>query len=115
VKYGPRGQTVSVRVRAAGDEVQIEVADEGPGIPAADRESIWLPYQRGRSARHTAGSGIGLAIVRDIVQQHGGRASIGEAPGGRGALFVVALPIAAGQTDMAAKKATQPVAQPVAG
>ena len=100
VKYGPAGQTVRVRVAPAGGEVRIEVADEGPGVPAAERESVWRPYQRGGTAGHAAGSGIGLAIVRDVAAQHGGRAWIDEpgvggrvpGAGGRGAVFVVAFP-----------------------
>lgn len=98
VKYGPVGQTVRVGVCAVDGEVRISVADEGPGVPAAEREAVWRPYQRGRNPGHTAGSGIGLAIVRDVAEQHGGRAWIEESGvGGGGALFVVALP-AAGPT-----------------
>ena len=99
VKYGPRGQTVRVRlrgpvVRGAGGpgDVQIEIADEGPGIPPADRERIWRPYQRGGDVRGVAGSGVGLSVVHDVVEQHGGRAWVEDAPAGRGARFVVMLP-----------------------
>jgi signal transduction histidine kinase len=94
VKYGPTGQTIRVRVRPVGTEVRVEITDEGPGIAERDRESVWLPYQRGSSASHVAGSGIGLAIVRDIAQQHGGRAWFAEPTDGRGALFVAAFPFA---------------------
>ncbi|MGZ8378728.1 MAG: sensor histidine kinase [Gemmatirosa sp.] len=92
VKYGPAGQTVQVRLRHDAGTVRLEVADEGPGVPAAERESVWRPYQRGSGARHAAGSGIGLAVVRDVAAQHGGRAWIEATPDARGATFVVALP-----------------------
>ncbi|MEP6732070.1 MAG: HAMP domain-containing sensor histidine kinase [bacterium] len=90
VKYGPTGQTIHVGVRAAGGDVYIEVADEGPGVPVADRERVWRAYARGRTAGHTAGSGLGLSIVHDVVAQHGGRAWIADAE--QGAVFVIALP-----------------------
>jgi signal transduction histidine kinase len=93
VKYGPTGQTVRVRVRPSGGGVRLEIRDEGPGVSAADRETIWRPYQRGRTAGHTSGSGIGLAIVRDVVEQHGGRAWVALPDGAPGALFVVELPV----------------------
>ncbi len=92
VKYGPTGQEVRVAAHVVGGEVHIEVADKGPGVAAGDRESVWRAYARGRSAGHTAGSGLGLFIVRDVATQHGGRAWIADSPGG--ASFVIALPIA---------------------
>ena len=92
VKYGPTGQTVRVAVGVVGREVRIAVSDEGPGVPLAERESVWRPYRRGLAVGHTAGSGIGLAVVHDVVTNHGGRAWIDDAPG-TGASVVVALPI----------------------
>jgi signal transduction histidine kinase len=93
VKYGPRGQTVRVRLQRDGRDVRLEVADEGPGIAEAERERIWQPYQRGGTAGHTAGSGIGLSVVRDLVALHGGRAWVAPTPPGEiGARIVVTLP-----------------------
>ena len=99
VKYGPRDQTVllrlaSARVRgsAGAGEVRIEITDEGPGIPAADRERIWRPYQRGSTVGGIAGSGVGLSVVHDVVAQHGGRAWVEDSPAGQGSRFVVTLP-----------------------
>jgi signal transduction histidine kinase len=97
VKYGPSGQTVRVRVHTLGDEVRIEVTDAGPGVPLAERESVWRAYRRGKTVGHMAGSGIGLAVVRDVVGQHAGRAWIADAPGDCGTRFVVAFPIAHGE------------------
>jgi len=116
VKYGPKGQMVRVRARVCGDtgirgygdtdRVRIEVVDEGPGIPAAERERVWRPYQRGTTGDQTAGSGIGLSVVHDVVMQHGGRAWVEDAPSGHGARFVVTLPAL---PDIAAPDASEDV------
>ena len=113
VKYGPAGQTVQVQVGLAGTDVRIAIRDEGPGIPAADRVKVWKPYQRGRTAGHNAGSGIGLAVVRDVAMAHGGRAWIDEPTTGRGALFVISLP-AAGTREATAPRAV-PSPEPLPG
>jgi signal transduction histidine kinase len=93
VKYGPRGQRVRVRLAAQGRGVQLSVSDEGPGVPPAERERIWQPYRRLRRDAESAagGSGIGLSVVRDLVELHGGEVAVGDAPGG-GARFEVWLP-----------------------
>jgi signal transduction histidine kinase len=96
VKYGPLGQTVTITVRRAGDRARIIVDDEGPGIPPEYRNRIWEPYQRLESAvdAAVAGSGIGLAVVAQLVALHGGRAWAEGAPG-KGARFLVELPLGA--------------------
>jgi signal transduction histidine kinase len=73
----------------------IEVADDGPGIPAADRERIFDRFVRLDESRHrgAGGTGLGLAIVREIVSAHGGTVTITTAPTG-GALFRITLPYA---------------------
>ncbi len=70
--------------------VSIEVADAGPGIPAEDREKLFLPY----FTTKPQGTGLGLAIVTRILADHGGRVRVREAPGG-GASFVLELPLGA--------------------
>ena len=99
-KFGPRGQTVRLTMEQADDRARIAVEDEGPGIPLADRERIWSPYVRLRREKSAAneGSGIGLAVVRELTQLHGGSAVVQDAPGG-GARFVIELPIAAPSND----------------
>ena len=97
-KYGPAGQTISVGAAAApatsGSRVRLWVEDQGPGIPASERDRVWEPYVRlSRDAESaTGGSGIGLAVVRELVGLHGGAAWIEAAGAGGGARVVVELP-----------------------
>lgn len=92
VKYGPAGQTVRVSLVRADSCVRVTVTDEGPGVPAGERDAVWTPFFRGTaaSAQGAGGSGIGLAIVRDLVTQMGGRIEI--VPSTKGAAFQVELP-----------------------
>ena len=92
-KYGPPGQTITVGSTRTGDAVRIWLDDEGPGVSPADRARAWEPYVRlARDAdRGTGGSGIGLAVVRELVEMHGGRCAMEASPGG-GVRVVVTLP-----------------------
>jgi signal transduction histidine kinase len=99
VKYGPGGQTIAVSVEGRNGVVRVAVADHGPGIPPAERDRVWEPYVRGEGAtvRAVGGSGIGLSVVRDVVEQHGGRAWIEDTAGG-GTTVIVELPALAEAT-----------------
>ncbi|MFI8183209.1 ATP-binding protein [Actinacidiphila glaucinigra] len=92
-----RHATGSVAVRVTRDArwAVLEVTDDGPGIPEADRERVFDRFIRldESRTRDAGGAGLGLAIVRDIVQRHGGHADAGSAPQG-GALLRVRLPLA---------------------
>ncbi|HYT32014.1 MAG TPA: ATP-binding protein, partial [Thermoanaerobaculia bacterium] len=93
VRYGPAGQ--EIRVALSGEQLAatLSVEDQGPGVPAGDRAEIWKRFvrlERDRST-HRAGTGIGLAVVRDLVELHGGRAWVEESARG-GAKFFVRLP-----------------------
>lgn len=92
VKYGGPGQ-VTVDVRPADRNAELAVTDQGPGVVAADREKIWARFERGDAAGAAgiAGTGIGLATVRDLVTLHGGSAWVEDGVP-RGARFVVRLP-----------------------
>jgi signal transduction histidine kinase len=91
VKYGPRGQTVRLGVERAGGAARVTVADQGPGIPAAQRRRVFERFHRLERDREQTGTGIGLAVVRDLVEGLGGRCFVEDAEGG-GARFVVVLP-----------------------
>lgn len=94
VKYGPDQQTIVVQVEPIGESgARITVQDGGPGVPAPERERIWQPFERGSaaSARAVGGSGIGLTVVREIAERHGGTTRV-EAVTGQGARFVVEFP-----------------------
>jgi signal transduction histidine kinase len=95
VKYGPNEQTIRVALSQRDREVVLSVADEGPGVPAREREQIWSPFARGAAARAKGGSGIGLTIVQEVVGQHGGRCWVEPATPACGARFVVTFPMLA--------------------
>ncbi len=91
VKYGPAGQTVRVSLQLTGDGVRLAVDDEGPGVAEPDAERVWEPFHRvADSAQANGGTGIGLAIVRQLTGLHGGRAWVER--GQAGARFVVEIP-----------------------
>jgi signal transduction histidine kinase len=96
VKYGPDGQEVQVGVTPGRDSVRVWVEDEGPGIPPGDRERIWQRFFRLDQHKESAvaGTGIGLTVVRDLVDLHGGKSWV-EAGERGGARFVVEFPTAA--------------------
>ncbi len=73
IRHTPADGSVTVRARAAGGDVEVEVADDGEGIPAADKERVFEAFYRGDAARGEDGAGLGLAISRAIVEAHGGR------------------------------------------
>jgi PAS domain S-box-containing protein len=72
VKFTPRGGRVEVSASAVDGEVQVSVRDTGPGIAPQERERIFLPFWQAKRATRT-GAGLGLAISRGIIEQHGGR------------------------------------------
>ncbi len=94
VKYGPAGQTVTVGAAAGSNGgARLWVDDCGPGVPRADRERVWDRFWRLERDRDSAvaGSGIGLAVVRELATLHRGRTWVEDADSG-GSRFVVELP-----------------------
>jgi signal transduction histidine kinase len=73
IRHTPADGSVTVRARSAAGGVEVEVADNGEGIPAADGERVFEAFYRGDAARGEAGAGLGLAISRAIVEAHGGK------------------------------------------
>lgn len=95
VKFGPTGQRIELAVARDGVRARLTVADQGPGIPEGEQSRIWTSYFRGAgpAVRAVGGSGIGLSIVREIVQRHGGEITVNNRPKG-GAEFILRLPLA---------------------
>ncbi|MGH7883817.1 MAG: sensor histidine kinase [Candidatus Dormibacteraceae bacterium] len=92
LKYSPDGSTIMVRTnRSTESSVLIVIADQGPGISPEEQESIFQPWRRGAEAG-TPGLGLGLYLVYQIVQMHGGRLLVSSTPD-VGSTFTVALPI----------------------
>jgi signal transduction histidine kinase len=84
IRHTPADGSVTVRARSGDDGVEVEVADEGDGIAAADGERVFEAFYRGDAARGEDGAGLGLAISRAIVEAHGGRIWLdGDGPGTR--------------------------------
>jgi len=97
LEYTPHGGRVTVRTGVRNAEPFLEVEDDGPGIPAAEREQVLERFYRAAGTAGT-GSGLGLSIVREIAVAHGAQISIGagEGPGGTAAGCKVALTFAHG-------------------
>ena len=92
VKYSGPSRIVRVDVEQ-GREVALRVRDRGPGIPASERTQVFRKFARGSAARvgNVRGTGIGLAMVRHIVEAHGGRVTLDSEPGS-GSTFTIVLP-----------------------
>jgi nitrogen-specific signal transduction histidine kinase/sensor domain CHASE-containing protein len=91
-KYSPRHSTVRVRGADRDDRVELEVLDEGPGIPPEDLPHLFEKFYRGsRHVRRTQGTGLGLAIVKHIIESHGGVVTATSLPS-RGTCIRIVLP-----------------------
>lgn len=95
VKYTPDGGRVEVRVEPGNGRATIEVHDSGVGIPADQLGSLFSKYHRvpGQATAGISGTGLGLMIIKEIVQAHGGTVAARSAGAGQGTVFVVDLPL----------------------
>ncbi|MBK9156322.1 MAG: HAMP domain-containing histidine kinase [Chloracidobacterium sp.] len=97
VKYSPDDPKVSIRMKKAAlnRRVEVLIKDNGIGIPPADLKRVFKRFYRvpGRSATQPGGTGLGLFIVKSIVERHGGRVSANSRGEGSGSTFIVQLPI----------------------
>jgi signal transduction histidine kinase len=104
VKYGAAGGWVGVRAGARGAGIEIAVSDRGIGIASSEQEKIFEPFYRTPDvvAAQIQGAGLGLSLVRRIVDAHGGRIAVTSTPG-QGSTFTVTLPAMTGAGSPAAR------------
>ena len=94
IEYSPAGGEVRATLRTANGEAVIEVANQGIGIPERDRATIFEPFRRTGSLRSAvAGTGLGLYVVRRLVEAHAGSVAVTSMEGA-GTIFTVRLPLA---------------------
>jgi len=91
LKYTPAGGRVTLATRTEPRAVVVSVADNGPGVASHERDAIFRRLYRSDASRSQRGLGLGLSLVKAIVESHGGTVTVDEAPGG-GARFTVRLP-----------------------
>ena len=91
IKYSPDGGVIAVDAAMATDEVVVAIADHGIGIPAADLDRLFERYHRGSNVSGIVGTGVGLYLVKMVVDMHGGAVTV-ESKEGDGARFTIRLP-----------------------
>ena len=97
VKYSSEGDSIEVRASQSESSVSIEVADTGIGIPEAERQSVWAELARGSNAAGRSGSGLGLPLVRLVIERHGGNVRLTSREGvGTSVVLTLPLPAEAG-------------------
>jgi signal transduction histidine kinase len=92
VKYTPADGQIDVEVERDGDRAILRVRDTGSGIPADELPRIWDRLFRGDTSRAERGLGLGLSLVKAVVEAHGGSVGVTSEPG-RGSTFTVSLPL----------------------
>ena len=92
LSFSPRGKPVRVEAAVVGPELHLRVVDAGPGIPSAERDRVFLPFQRLGDNPNGAGVGLGLAVAHGFVHAVGGELVVEDTPGG-GCTMVVTLPV----------------------
>ena len=93
IKYTPTDGSVKISAGVEGNEVYIQVSDNGPGIPVDEQEKIFQPFYRGNQGRRfNEGMGLGLSITRDLVDAHSGRLTLDSKPE-QGSSFTIYLPV----------------------
>ena len=94
LRYSPPGKPPLLAASALGGRVELRVVDRGPGIPADDRDRVFVPFQRLGDTDNTTGVGLGLALSRGLTEVMGGTLDPDETPGG-GLTMIISLPAAA--------------------
>ena len=99
IKYAPDGTAIGVKMRVEDDKLTLEVRDHGPGIPAQDNGKVFEPFFQSANSTNVEGTGIGLSLVRECIEAHGGCGEF--LPCNDGAHFRAVLPIIERATDHA--------------
>ena len=89
-KYSPPDQPIQLTLERVGEELQVEVIDQGLGIPRADQPHIFERFHRGANTGGCSGSGLGLSVVKLLVEAMGGSISVNSQPG-MGSCFRILL------------------------
>jgi signal transduction histidine kinase len=92
VKYSPDGGPIDIGAEVAAEQVVVTIADHGIGIPASDLDRLFERYHRGSNVSGIVGTGVGLYLVKMVVDLHGGSIAV-ESREGEGARFTVRLPV----------------------
>ncbi len=92
IAWSPEDQCVRVEAGAVASEIHLRVIDRGPGIPMADRQRVFQPFQRIGDRSNGAGVGLGLAVAQGFIKVVGGDLYIEDTPGG-GTTMVVTMPV----------------------
>jgi two-component system, OmpR family, phosphate regulon sensor histidine kinase PhoR len=93
IKYSNTNGEIKIIIRCEGDQMILQVTDQGPGIPSTDQQHIFDKFYRGSNiSSEIEGSGLGLAIVKTIVENHQGRIWV-ESAVGKGSSFFIVLPV----------------------
>jgi signal transduction histidine kinase len=92
LKYTPEGGKISVQTASLADSIRVSIQDNGLGIPATDQSRIWDRLYRGDKSRAQRGLGLGLSLVKAVVEAHEGRVAV-HSEEGKGAEFIVTLPV----------------------
>jgi two-component system, OmpR family, sensor histidine kinase KdpD len=93
LRYSPEGSPPRLTASALADRVELRIVDRGPGIPEADRDRIFVPFQRLGDTDNTTGVGLGLALSRGLTEAMGGTLDLEDTPGG-GLTMAISLPAA---------------------
>ncbi|MGC8968649.1 MAG: ATP-binding protein [Thermus sp.] len=91
IKYTPKGGKVAVRLLVGRDQYGVAVADTGPGIPKEEQERVFEPFYRASTRGEAEGTGLGLALVKRVLEAHGGEVRL-RSRLGRGSTFLLLLP-----------------------
>jgi two-component system sensor histidine kinase KdpD len=113
VRYTPPLSEIDVAARMDGTSLVVEVADRGPGLPAADSPRLFEKFYRGATEANSVGAGLGLAICRGIVELHGGRIEAENRPDS-GAIFRFWLPVVGQPPEQAIPEPVESVADATA-